>query len=84
LEDPPELMRPDNWTRASHCKGETPDYDRLFDDTLVQRFDITIAPADHQAQMDELTQLFPMGPPTPGETPEPSYVPVTVGYGGQT
>jgi len=47
--DPADLVRPTGWAVESHCSGVVPDYDRLFDDTVVHRFDITIDPADYQA-----------------------------------
>jgi hypothetical protein len=88
-DDPPELERPEHWTRASHCKGEPADYPRLFDDTKVQRIDIRIDAADAAAAYDDLTALLgpfggdmTMGPPASLDQ-DPIYVPVQIEYDGQ-
>ena len=56
--DDEDQIRPDGWERASHCKGEDPDYDRLFDDSKVQRVDITVSAANYQATMDDLEDIL--------------------------
>jgi hypothetical protein len=80
-DDPVNQIRPEGWGVESHCPGIDPDYDRIFDDTVVHRFDITIAPADYQATQDDLANLFSGGP---GTDADPIWVPVTVQLGGET
>jgi len=79
------LERPDGWAVESHCKGGGADYARLFDDTVVHRFDIEIDAADYAATMDDLADILgggggPGGPADVAE--EPMWVPVTVRYDG--
>jgi len=80
-----DMVRPSGWTRESHCKGEPPNYDLLFDDTTVQRMDITVSPADYQLTLDDLAEkLGSTGGPGGGfDTENPVYVPVSIGYAGQ-
>ena len=89
--DGEDVERPGHWTRDSHCKGADPDYDRLFDDTVVHRIDIAIPAASHRAMLDDLDQLLAGsggGPGGPGGGPpadtdeDPIWVAVTVGYDG--
>ncbi len=62
---------------------EPPDYDLLFQDGVVQRIDIEIGAADHQAMMDDLAALFPAGGMGSFDA-DPIYVPVTVRFGDRT
>ncbi len=64
--DEPDQLRPDGWAALSHCKGQPPAYERLFDDSRVQRFDITVAPDVYQATMDNLEDI--LGAPGSGGT----------------
>ena len=87
-DDPLTLARPEHWTRASHCKGEPPDYDRLFDDGRVQRMDISMSAEDAAAMYEDLTQMYgPFGAgammPPPSSDEDPIYVPVTLEYDGR-
>ncbi len=86
-----DVARPAFWTADTHCKGADPDYDRLFDDTVVQRIDITVSADDYAATMANLEELFggggggPGGPGGPGFSDEdPIWVPVTVEHDGNT
>ncbi len=80
--DTADLVRPDWWSAASHCKGADPAYDYLFDDTVVRRLDITVSPDNYRATMDDLEATIGNrgGPPTTEQ--EPMWVPVTVAYEG--
>ncbi len=87
-DDDVDFIRPEGWTRSSHCKGEPTDYDLLFDDTVVRRMDVTVSPADYQATMDDLDEKLGGGGGRPGAggrfgNEDPMYVPVTIGYEGQ-
>jgi spore coat protein CotH len=83
--DGPDVERPDGWGRETHCQGATPNYDLLFDDTVVHRIDIVIDPEVHQAMQDDLEEkLGGGGPIGPGGVEDPIWVPVTVHFGGLT
>ena len=83
--DPPEITRPDFWTRASHCRGVPPDYGELFDDGVVHEIRITISAADHAAMEDDLSDVCGPDQVTPDldALPAPIWVPATVTYGGK-
>ncbi|MDF1562202.1 MAG: CotH kinase family protein [Deltaproteobacteria bacterium] len=80
--DPADLERPAHWTVASHCKGEAPDYDLLFDDTAVRRLDLIIGAETWQAMQDDLDQLLSTRPPPGGSTADPAWVEVDLEYEG--
>ncbi len=97
--DDSSVVRPNHWTYETHCKGADPNYDLLFNDTVVHRIDITITPENYQATMDDLTSLLSSsggppgggppggGPPGPGDlddTEDPIWVEVTVDFNGHT
>ncbi len=94
--DTVDQVRPEGWTRETHCSKVEPNYAQVFDDTVVHRFDITVSPEDYQATMDDLASILgsqggnPGGGPGGGgpgsldDTPEPMYVPVTLKYNGLT
>ena len=84
-DDAPAQARPAGWTRASHCKGVAADYDRLFDDNTVHRFDITIGALHHEAAMADLAEkLSGGGPGGAGGFDNPIWVPVTLAFDGLT
>lgn len=72
-----EIERPAGWTTASHCRGAAPDYERLFDDTKVDRIDIVLSREDYDFIRDDLESRtgFP-----DGEDDDPPWVPVTLQY----
>ena len=84
--DTADTVRPEGWTAASHCNGVDADYDLVFDDTLVHRFDITVAPDVYQATLDDLEDILSGGGPGGGGdvVEDPMWVPVTVQYNGLT
>ncbi|MDP2316901.1 MAG: CotH kinase family protein [Pseudomonadota bacterium] len=49
--------RPAGWDDATHANDVEPDYDLVFDRSVVQRVDITIAAADYAAMYAELAEL---------------------------
>ena len=82
--DDSELARPEEWTSESHCRGIEPDYDLLFADDVVHRFDITVDPDVYEETMDDLAdKLSGGGPGGGGEVENPIWVPVTIGFNGQ-
>lgn len=81
-DDDASTVRPDFWTKESHCKGEDPNYVKLFNDDIVQRIDITIAASDYQASMTDLDNLLSSGGMADDSDPDPMYIPVTVEYDG--
>jgi spore coat protein H len=71
--------RPEGWGEATHGPDAAPDYDYLFDDTVVHRIDIVIHPDDHRLMQDDLQKYLQEGPPMPGGPPDPGEGPTTVG-----
>ncbi|MDD9947460.1 MAG: CotH kinase family protein [Myxococcales bacterium] len=58
VEMEPEIERPEGWQEASHARGATPDYARLFADDRVHRIDITMSQESQQAMHDDLAMLL--------------------------
>jgi hypothetical protein len=48
----------EGWSEASHGKGAPTDYAVAFPSDKVAQFQITIAPADWQAMLDNMTKLY--------------------------
>jgi hypothetical protein len=46
------------WSDTSHGNDAQPDYATVFPDTKVNEFQISIAPADWQAMLDDMTKIF--------------------------
>ena len=83
--DAEELVRPAGWGIESHCNGVEADYDRLFDDSTVHRFDIEVDSALYEATMDNLADILAGGGPGSADGLEdPMWVPVTVRFDGLT
>ncbi|MBN1654534.1 MAG: CotH kinase family protein [Deltaproteobacteria bacterium] len=81
--DGPAPVRPEGWGLKSHCNHVAPDYEKLFGDDVVHRFDITISPDNYQATMDDLDAKLSGGNPDE-EVETPIFVPVTVEFDGLT
>lgn len=79
-DDPDDLVRPDGWGVQTHCKGAEPDYDRLFDDTKVQRLDLTISAEDFANMQADLSTIANSG----DWDLDPIYVPADVVHDGTT
>jgi spore coat protein H len=65
-----EAERPEGWDDASHGRGATADYARLFDGDEVRRIDIVMTPEVRQEMLDDMEGLIgklgegrPFGPP---------------------
>ena len=79
--DDSTMSRPVGWTLKSHCRGVGVDYNLLFSDTVVHRFDIIITPQVYQQTMDNLSDIM-VGPPQ--DRYDPMWVPVTIKFNGLT
>jgi spore coat protein CotH len=85
-EDPASLVRPADWSVASHCPGVSPDYAAIFDADVVHAFDIVVTREDHAATLEDLDEKYSGGSPLPDldTLAKPIWVPATVSYGGRT
>lgn len=54
----PSSEHPEGWTDATHGDDAAPDYDTVFPSAKVNRIDITIAAADWQKMVDQMTELL--------------------------
>jgi spore coat protein H len=63
----PAIARPDGWQAASHERGATPDYARVFAEDKVHRIDISMTREARQTMLDDLEMLLgEMGTTQPG------------------
>jgi hypothetical protein len=53
-----ENGRPVGWTEATHSKQGPPDYAMVFPEGAVRRIDVTIAPSNWQAMLDDMTSNY--------------------------
>ena len=47
-----------DWTEATHSKNADPDFDEVFDDSQVKRFDIVVTETEWQSMLDNMTDLY--------------------------
>ncbi|MGB5434609.1 MAG: CotH kinase family protein [Maribacter sp.] len=47
-----------DWTTETHSKDADPDFDEVFDNTTVKRFDFVISEENWQAMLDDMTDLY--------------------------
>ncbi|MGK0411213.1 MAG: spore coat protein CotH [Shewanella psychromarinicola] len=47
-----------DWTDESHSKNVEPNFDEVFDDTQVKRFDIVVTEARWQSMLDDMTTTY--------------------------
>ena len=77
-----------DWTDATHSKGADPDFDEVFDNTQIKRFDFVVTPERWQSMLDNMTDLYgEFGQRTTGpggelsdEGEDPIFVPSDVYY----
>ena len=75
----------DDWTFDTHSGDAMPDYNIVFDDAEVQRFDIVIDPADWTVMEDDLDDIIgssPGGPPGSFSDETPVYIPCQLFHNG--
>lgn len=62
-----------DWTMASHGSNATPDYNKVFDDSKVQRLDIVIDERYWKIMTENLDELVGVStqPGAPGQPPQP-------------
>ena len=78
-----------DWTDVTHSKSADPDFDEVFDNSKVKRFDFVVTPERWQTMLDNMTELygeFGQRSSTPGlsDTDEnPDFVPSDVYYNGK-
>jgi CotH protein len=53
-----EVQRPAGWSEATHASSVQPDYERLFDASVVHSLEIAIAPSDFAAMQSNLEELL--------------------------
>lgn len=82
---------PTDWTTATHSKDADPNFDEVFDNTTVKRFDFVISEENWQSMLDDMTSLYgtfgaSSGGPGGGGLSEvdedPIFVPGDVFYNG--
>lgn len=78
-----------DWTDVTHSKSADPDFDEVFDNNEVKRFDFVVTPERWQAMLDNMTELygeFGQRSSTPGLSDideNPDFVPSDVYYNGK-
>ncbi|QTA85654.1 CotH kinase family protein [Desulfonema magnum] len=53
-----EAARPEGWNDETHGNEAVPDYDAVFSDGQVRKIELIIDPADWQAMMDDMTDIY--------------------------
>jgi spore coat protein H len=83
--DPVEITRPGFWEVGSHCRGVEPQYGRVFDDSYVHRFDITVSPENYQAMDANLSTITSQagGVVDLDDLDDPIWTPVDVRHDGE-
>ena len=84
----------EDWTSATHSSSATTNYDMVFPQTKVNRFDITITKADWEIMQDNLNDMYGSSTSGPGGGPgggggavtfsdeTPIYVPCNLAFNG--
>lgn len=47
-----------DWTEATHSNDADPDFDEVFDDTMVKRFDFVVTADRWQSMLDDMTSTY--------------------------
>ena len=83
---------PIDWTTETHSKDADPNFDEVFDDTTVKRFDFVISEENWQSMLDDMTGLYgtfgassggPGGGGLSDVDEDPIFVPGDVFYNGK-
>ncbi len=80
----------DDWTTTTHSSSANPNYDIVFNQKKVNRFDITISEQDWEIMQDDLDDIYggsSFGGPGPGggttfSDETPVYVPCNIEFNG--
>ena len=82
-------FEPTDWTALTHSKDADPDFDEVFDNTTVKRFDFVISEENWEAMLDDMTDTYgTFGTSTSGPggsglidvDEDPIFVPASVFY----
>ena len=76
-----------DWTDETHSKKADPNFDEVFDDTAVKRFDIVVTEERWQSMLDNMTELYgefgkQTGPGLLDVEEDPIFVPADIYYNG--
>lgn len=76
-----------DWTDLTHSKSADPDFNEVFDDTQVKRFDFVITEARWQSMLDNMTETYgtfgrSTGSSQLDDAEDPIFVPAEVYYNG--
>jgi spore coat protein H len=76
-----------DWTEATHSNEVDPNYDEVFDDTMVKRFDFVVTADRWQSMLEDMTATYgefgqPSGPGLINTDEDPIFVPADVYYNG--
>lgn len=76
-----------DWTDETHSKGADPNFDEVFDDTAVKRFDFVVTADRWQSMLDDMTVNYgtfgqPGGPTLLDSNEDPIFVPADIYYEG--
>ena len=76
-----------DWTEATHSNEVDPNYDEVFDDTMVKRFDFVVTADRWQSMLEDMTAAYgefgqPSGPWLIDTDEDPIFVPADVYYNG--
>ncbi|MFK7900723.1 MAG: spore coat protein, partial [Cyclobacteriaceae bacterium] len=91
VEDDTNFVATD-WTTETHTKDVDPNFDEVFDDTAVKRFDIVITAARWQSMLDDMTSNYGVFGATNSGGPgvglaavdeDPIFVPAEIFYNGK-
>jgi hypothetical protein len=76
-----------DWTSETHSKGAEPNFDEVFDNSAVKRFDFIISKENWQIMLDNMTDLYgtfgsSFGGGLTSTDEDPVFVPTEVYYNG--
>jgi spore coat protein CotH len=75
-------IRPSYWTVQSHCPGRRGNYEQVFNDTVVHRYEISITASDYAAMKQDLAEHVANASGDLDALPTPITVPATIVYDG--
>lgn len=79
-----------DWTEQTHSKSADPNFDEVFDDIQVKRFDIVVTEERWKSMLDNMTEIYGTFGKTSGpglglndDAEDPIFVPADVFYNGK-